>query len=402
MIFDPVDSGGNSAQIRQIRSKEKGSSGRGIDRNGEDGHNRKIEAFERRLDEERQGESGMSEFETIIQRERENLGKGMHNPMARLSDRLGLCWGDAAKMASELREGLGGVPYASRVIALNLEGERVGPIITKTGEQEGKSDWREVPWFQETMPPWGFLLSAPHKVGDGLGITALHRVSHGAEHVGFVAATLNLSDLPSIREQIGEVGQIKEWSQIKGDPSIRAGLFRQTREPNAMDAGLPSAVLILGDLIMRRGMFQAVIHFSGSRATGWFMSDPHRYVLLDSKALTDPHRVLAFPLAEYPKDAEMPKDKVLEVINRMALLRMSDETIYLRSASVNIFNGLVSLTFSCDGTHYVPYKDFLDEKSGFWMAAGPLERSLPGLNLERRREARANADASAPKTPKGP
>jgi hypothetical protein len=45
---------------------------------------------------------------------------------------------------------------------------------------------------------------------------------------------------------------------------------------------------------------------------------------------------------------------------------MADETIYLRSASINIFNGLISVTFSCDGSHYMRYDEFVEKDMGFW------------------------------------
>ena len=51
----------------------------------------------------------------------------------------------------------------------------------------------------------------------------------------------------------------------------------------------------------------------------------------------------------------------------MRQLRMADETLYLRSSSINIFNGLVSLTFSCDGTHYMSWQEFLDKDMSFWV-----------------------------------
>jgi hypothetical protein len=43
----------------------------------------------------------------------------------------------------------------------------------------------------------------------------------------------------------------------------------------------------------------------------------------------------------------------------MRALRVIDTNIYLRMASINIFNGMVSLTFSCDGSHYMHYDEFL-------------------------------------------
>jgi hypothetical protein len=50
----------------------------------------------------------------------------------------------------------------------------------------------------------------------------------------------------------------------------------------------------------------------------------------------------------------------------MQSLRLSDPTFYLRTASINIFNGMVSLTFSCDGSHYMPYSEFLLKDTSFW------------------------------------
>ena len=42
------------------------------------------------------------------------------------------------------------------------------------------------------------------------------------------------------------------------------------------------------------------------------------------------------------------------------------ETIYLRSASLNIVNTIVGLNFSCDGSHYLPYDEFLQKDNSFW------------------------------------
>jgi hypothetical protein len=50
----------------------------------------------------------------------------------------------------------------------------------------------------------------------------------------------------------------------------------------------------------------------------------------------------------------------------MKALRMADETIYLRMASINLFNGMVSLTFSCDGTHHMRYDELLQKDRAFW------------------------------------
>lgn len=49
---------------------------------------------------------------------------------------------------------------------------------------------------------------------------------------------------------------------------------------------------------------------------------------------------------------------------------MADEVIYLRTSSINVYNGLVSLTFSCDGSHYMTYDEFLGKEKEFWFGRG--------------------------------
>ncbi len=35
--------------------------------------------------------------------------------------------------------------------------------------------------------------------------------------------------------------------------------------------------------------------------------------------------------------------------------------------SINIMNGMLGLTFSCDGSHYMPVEEFLEKNLAFWI-----------------------------------
>ena len=83
-------------------------------------------------------------------------------------------------------------------------------------------------------------------------------------------------------------------------------------------------------------------------------------------ALVDPDICLAYPIKSYPENALVPGDKIGTILERFKELRYGDETLYLRAGSINIFNGMVSLTFSCDGSHYLPYDEFLKMDQSFW------------------------------------
>lgn len=50
------------------------------------------------------------------------------------------------------------------------------------------------------------------------------------------------------------------------------------------------------------------------------------------------------------------------------------ETVYLRSASINIMNGMLGLAFSCDGSHYMPVDEFLEKNLGFWIGELAADR----------------------------
>jgi hypothetical protein len=116
-----------------------------------------------------------------------------------------------------------------------------------------------------------------------------------------------------------------------------------------------------------RGMFQCVIHFSSSRATIWLLEDPLRYRILDHEALSDPDVCMLYPVTPYPAEALIPQERIVAILCGMRQLRLADDTLYLRSASINIFNGTISLTFSCDGSHYMSWQEFLEKDMSFWV-----------------------------------
>jgi hypothetical protein len=91
-----------------------------------------------------------------------------------------------------------------------------------------------------------------------------------------------------------------------------------------------------------------------------------RYRILDQQAHTDPDICVLYHSRPYPVDARIPWSEITRILNAMQVLGKVDMTIYLRTASINIYNGMLSLTFSCDGSHYMHYDEFLAEGTSFW------------------------------------
>ena len=119
-------------------------------------------------------------------------------------------------------------------------------------------------------------------------------------------------------------------------------------------------------MMQHHGIFHCKIHYSSSRVSFWSMENPYDYHIHLLDDLVDPERCLAYPREDYPDIATVPQQAIAEVMDMLKALRNMDETVYLRSASFNLVNGIVGLTFSCDGSHYIPYDEFLNKEHAFW------------------------------------
>jgi hypothetical protein len=179
----------------------------------------------------------------------------------------------------------------------------------------------------------GIMLSSVYRSDyDGREcITALQAVNRESELLGFVAADFSVDDL--LRDTSLSVS-VPRWKQYRGDPAVRGTLFLQERFTSQLDEHIDEVLARFETLIAEHGVFHAKIHF--------------------------------YPWRSYTSRATITPDQVKECFEQFKRLRFGDETIYLRSSSINIINGMVGLTFSCDGSHYMPVKEFLEKERAFW------------------------------------
>ncbi len=299
--------------------------------------------------------------------QREQLARILHEPMARLAGRCVEAWGERERLNAVLAEGFAAIPHCTYLYCLGSDGVQVCDNVGREGLAAGHHgrDRSRRPYMQEAVPAWGFLLSDAYisLKGRRPSLTALKVVRADGQALGYLGADFDLRDLPVTAELYEEPGH---WRQVKGDPSIRENVFRQCRVESPMDGNLVQALSILEELITQRGVFQCLIHFSSSQATIWTADDPFRYRILDHEALSDPDICLVYPPRPYPAEAAIPQADVKRVLDTLRALRLTDPTFYLRQASLNLFNGMVSLTFSCDGSHYMPHEEFLLKDTSFW------------------------------------
>ena len=302
-----------------------------------------------------------------IHQQREELARMLREPLGQLAERLAPAWGDGDALDAILLEDFASIPHCSTLYCVGMNGiqlsNNVGPAGIVPGFRE--RDRSQRPYMQEAVPIWGFLLSDAY-IGQNEhrpSLTALQVVSRDSLAVGYLAANFDLRNLPVTSELYEEPDN---WRQVKGDPAIRGAVFQQSRVASPMDGNLEQALSILQELLTERGVFQCQIHFSSSLATIWTLDDPLRYRVLDHETLSDADICLLYPPRAYPPDAAIAPDEIGRILTTLQALRLTDPTFYLRVASINIFNGMVSATFSCDGSHYMPHDEFLTKDTSFW------------------------------------
>jgi hypothetical protein len=303
-----------------------------------------------------------------IYQQREQLARMLHEPLTCLAEQCAPMWGQREALNAVLLAGFDSIPFCTYLYCIDTDARQICDNVEENGIAAGHfgRDRSQRPYMKEAVPVWGFLLSDAYislaKSRPSLTALQIVRAENG-QPLGYVGADFDLRDLPVSSTLYEEPGH---WRQIKGDPAIRGNVFQQCRVESPMDANLDQALSILEELLTQRGVFQCQIHFSSSQATLWTLNDPFRYRILDQEALSDADICLVYPPQPYPADALIPLPAIARILATLRSLRMADENIYLRMSSINIFNGMVSLTFSCDGTHYMRYDEFLGKDGPFW------------------------------------
>ena len=305
--------------------------------------------------------------ESIVQ-QREMLTELLYEPLHQLADACSRVWGDRAKMEAVLNEAFPSVPYCKFLYALGTNAVQITSNISRDGlvvEHFGR-DRSDRPYMSEALLATDFLLCEAYISLRALrpSLTAIQFVRNANGVVlGFVGADFALRELPQTHQLYEEP---RHWRQIKGDPSIRGTVFHQTRSESMVDRHMDTVISVVEELMLNHGVYHVILHFSSSQAIIWVMDDPYRYRLLDMDALINPDSCMAYPNRPYPVDALVPAQQIRAVLDNMRALRFMDEMFYLRSGTLNIFNGIVGLTFSCDGSHYIPYDEFLKMDMVFW------------------------------------
>ena len=323
----------------------------------------------------------MSTSQEAISGIKTSLAKLVQKPMSSLADSCADVWPNADSIDKILQEGMGNLPHCQLMYAWDIKGIEISSMVQK---DKIDSLWRgtdlsQRPYLKKNLPYKGVMLSSVYNsiYSHIQCITVLQAINRDGQLLGFVAADFNVGDL--IRDTKLSP-QKHKWQQFRGDPAVRGQLFSQKRVTSLFDEHIEEAIESIATLMIEHGVFHSKIHFSSGRCSFWLLDDPYNYRIHGVDEMVDPDICLAYPLHPYPEKASVTPDEIRRTFMEFISLRFADETIYLRSASINIMNGMIGLTFSCDGSHYMPVKEFLEKNLSFWIGANAAKDEKQSLS----------------------
>ena len=282
---------------------------------------------------------------------------------------LGILLSDQVALDMKLRTVFMNLDHCKYIYVLDLQGIQISSTINRFGADEETigRDRSARPYLQHiNNDPIVFNLSEAYisRNKKRPSVTAIQPiVDQNSKVLGFLGVDYDLRELPQSNVIYEEP---RQWRQIRGDPAIRGGLFSQQRTQSIMDSDIDTVLSVHKALMVDHGVHHCQIHFSSSRSTIWHRDDPFVYRILTMEELSDPDTCFAYPTRSYLERAIVPAESISKILNLFKALRYEDDTVYLRSGSLNTVNGKIGLNFSCDGTHYLDYDEFLRNGLDFW------------------------------------
>ena len=301
-----------------------------------------------------------------IEEQKLALSAKLAAPMAHLAWQCAEVWPQKATLDQVLQHGLASIPLCRLAYAIDPSGRQISANVSadSISERFYGQDLSQRPFMTNVLPSRGFILSDVYisRGTERPTVTAVLAILKDQQLTGFIAADFDLRDLPLSDTHHNDT---TGWRQIKGDPAIRQTVFMQQRAISDLDLHIDDVIATIDELMCERGIFHVQIHFSSSRATLWSMDDPFSYRVHVLDEIINPAVCLEFTKQSYPARATVPAEQVRKILEKFKQLREADDTIYLRSGSLNIINSIIGLTFSCDGSHYIPADEFLSEECKF-------------------------------------
>ena len=310
-----------------------------------------------------------------IGEQRKLLGNLFEPVMLNLAKNCAAHWADIDALDAALSKHYHSVPHCHLIYAIDKFGKQISSNVAGDGIEAAyrNQDLSRRPFSVSLYPKRHFMLSSvyiSHNTGRPC-ISAVQPVIVEQQFLGFVVADFDIRHLPlSISPQHTE--QTKNHSTSLHHPIHAGSVFStrtvQKRTPSQLDECITDVLRMLATLMSEQGVFHCTLHFSSSQVMLWQLNEPHHYRLYSVDQLLSEEMNRAYPRMHYPDNALLDNTQIQLILERFRSLRLADNEFYLRSGSINSMNGMVGLSFTTEGSQYMPAETFLSKDLSFWFS----------------------------------
>lgn len=306
-----------------------------------------------------------------ITEQRKALATLFEPVLLNIAKRSSMTWLDTEQLNQVLNEEFAHIPHCYLLYAVDKSGKQVSANVSsdKIDTNYYGQDLSRRPYSVSMYPKRHFMLSSVY-ISQTTGspcISAVHPVIDEQQFYGFVVADFDIRHLPLPMEDSSKPFLLNV--PIRGEQTAPIP-ESAPRMKSPLDQNLEPVLEALHNLIRSHGVFHCTLHCSSGQAMLWHQDNPYQYHLCNIENLLSPAIYEMYRPVPYPENALISQEQVRQVLERFRALRLTDETVYLRSGSLNIMNGMIGLSFSCDGSQYMPVDVFLNKHLSFWFGRG--------------------------------
>jgi len=283
-------------------------------------------------------------------------------PLEQLAAQCAIHWENSESLTQSLQTNMCRLPHCQLLYAITGEGRQISANVLRNGVD---NSWRGQelgarPYMQGALPFKGMILSAAYLSQRSMQpcITALQAIQHDGQLLGFIAADFHIKDLPNMGATAMQHSQHLRHAAAAGPPRRQSGV----------DQNIDYLIYVLSSLMQDHGVFHCMLHFGSACASLWTVDKPMEFLVHGYEELLQPALFQHYPKRSYDCHTRMDTDRVPLVFAQLKALRNGDDNVYLRSASVNIINDRIGLTFSSDGSHYLSADEFLNHDLNYWLS----------------------------------
>jgi hypothetical protein len=288
--------------------------------------------------------------------------------MLNLSKACSFFWSDLNVLDKVLNTHFTSIPHCHLIYALDNLGKQKSSNINANGIDMSyrNQDLSRRPYSVSLFSKRQFTLSPVYisHTTEHPCISAVQPVVDEQQFLGFIVADFDMRRLPL---SVNCSNPFNPQPQQQPDFDVPKSLQSRGRATNFFDKYLTDIHRILNNLISEHGVFHVTVHYSDAKTVLWQVDEPYQYRLYNAEQMLSPDMCLAYPRHSYFDSATISTRVVHQVLERFRTLRLVDDKIYLRSGSLNIMNGMISLTFSFDGSQYMLAEVFLTKDLSYWL-----------------------------------